>query len=77
METTSGLTRDELPLTEFFIHELRDVYGAEKQLAQVLPRLTESSNFPDLSMAFEDHLRVTQESNFTSRTNFRIARNED
>lgn len=61
METTSGLTRDELPLTEFFIHELRDVYGAEKQLAQVLPRLRKAATSPDLAMAFEDHLRVTQE----------------
>jgi ferritin-like metal-binding protein YciE len=61
METTSsGLTRDELPLTEFFVDELRDIYGAEKQLAQVLPRLRKSATSPDLSMAFEDHLKVTQ-----------------
>jgi ferritin-like metal-binding protein YciE len=60
METSSGLTRDVLPLTEFFVHELRDVYGAEKQLAQVLPRLRKAATSPDLSMAFEDHLRVTQ-----------------
>jgi ferritin-like metal-binding protein YciE len=60
METTSGLSRDQLPLTEFFIEELSDVYGAEKQLTQVLPRLRKAATSPDLAMAFEDHLKVTQ-----------------
>lgn len=61
METTSsGLGRDQLPLTEFFVHELRDVYGAEKQLAHALPKLRKAATSPDLSMAFEDHLKVTQ-----------------
>ena len=60
METTSGLSRDQLPLTEFFIEELSDVYGAEKQLTQVLPKLRKAATSPDLAMAFEDHLKVTQ-----------------
>ena len=60
METTSGLGQDQLPLTEFFIDELRDIYGAEKQLAQVLPKLRAAATSPDLSMAFEDHLGATQ-----------------
>jgi len=60
METTSGLSRDQLPLTEFFVEELSDVYGAEKQLTQVLPKLRKAATSPDLAMAFEDHLKVTQ-----------------
>ncbi len=59
--TSSGLSKDQFPLTEFFIDELRDVYGAEKQLAHVLPKLRKAATSPDLAMAFEDHLRVTQE----------------
>ena len=58
--TTSGLGRDQLPLTEFFVDELRDIYGAEKQIAQALPKLRKSATSPDLAMAFEDHLKVTQ-----------------
>jgi ferritin-like metal-binding protein YciE len=58
--TSSALGKDQLPLTEFFVDELRDVYGAEKQLTQVLPRLRKASTSPDLAMAFEDHLKVTQ-----------------
>ena len=60
METSSGLTRDQLPLTEFFIEELRDVYGAENQLTKALPKLRKAATSPDLAMAFEDHLKVTQ-----------------
>src|SRR5688572_17566416 len=61
METTSsGLTRDQLPLAEFFIEELRDIYGAENQLTKALPKLRKAATSPDLAMAFEDHLKVTQ-----------------
>jgi ferritin-like metal-binding protein YciE len=61
METTgSGLSQDKLPLIEFFIEELRDIYGAEKQLTKVLPKLRKAATSPDLAMAFEDHLQVTQ-----------------
>ena len=49
-----------ITLLEFFIDELRDIYGAEKQLAQVLPKLRTAATSPDLAMAFEDHLNVTQ-----------------
>ena len=58
--TSSALGKDQLPLTEFFVDELRDVYGAEKQLTQVLPKLRKAATSPDLAMAFEDHLKVTQ-----------------
>jgi len=61
METTSsGLATDQLPLTEFFVDQLRDVYGAEKQLSQALPKLRKAATSPDLAMAFEDHFKVTQ-----------------
>jgi len=60
METSSGLSQDQLPLLEFFVDELRDIYGAEKQLAQVLPKLRAAATSPDLAMAFADHLTVTQ-----------------
>lgn len=60
METTSSVGRDQLPLTEFFVEELRDVYGAEKQIANALPKLRKAATSPDLAMAFEDHLKVTQ-----------------
>ena len=60
MERTPGLNKDQLPLTELFMEELRDIYGAEKQLSQALPKMKKAATSPDLAMAFEDHLRVTQ-----------------
>jgi ferritin-like metal-binding protein YciE len=60
MDTLAGLSQDQLPLLEFFVDELRDIYGAEKQLAQVLPKLRAAATSPDLAMAFADHLTVTQ-----------------
>jgi ferritin-like metal-binding protein YciE len=57
---SSGLTQDQLPLIEFFFEELRDIYGAEKQLTKALPKLKNAATSPDLAMAFEDHLQVTR-----------------
>jgi ferritin-like metal-binding protein YciE len=60
-KTSSGLVRDQLPLNEYFIEELRDVYGAEKQISTALPKMKKAATSPDLAMAFDDHLKVTQE----------------
>jgi ferritin-like metal-binding protein YciE len=57
---SSGLAQDQLPLFEFFFEELRDIYGAEKQLTKALPKLKKAATSPDLAMAFEDHLQVTR-----------------
>lgn len=60
MEKNPGLSKDQFPLTELFLEELRDIHGAEKQLTQALPKMKKAATSPDLAMAFEDHLKVTQ-----------------
>jgi ferritin-like metal-binding protein YciE len=45
---------------KFFLEELRDLYGAEKQLTKALPKLGEAATSEDLAMAFADHLKVTE-----------------
>jgi ferritin-like metal-binding protein YciE len=60
MEKTSGLNQGQLPLNHLFLEELKDIYGAEKQLTKALPKLREAATSPDLAMAFADHLQVTQ-----------------
>jgi ferritin-like metal-binding protein YciE len=60
MEKTPGIGKDQLPLTVLFFEELRDIYGAEKQLTQALPKMRKACTSQDLAMAFEDHLTVTQ-----------------
>ncbi|WP_295970922.1 ferritin-like domain-containing protein [uncultured Xanthomonas sp.] len=47
-------------IDELFIHELSDIYSAEKQLTKALPRLAHASTNPALRAAFEAHLEETQ-----------------
>ncbi|MEE4652482.1 ferritin-like domain-containing protein [Pseudomonas alliivorans] len=43
-----------------FIHELSDIYSAEKQITKALPKLARASSNPDLIEAFNSHLEETQ-----------------
>ncbi|WP_296261322.1 MULTISPECIES: ferritin-like domain-containing protein [unclassified Pseudomonas] len=45
---------------DLFIHELSDVYSAEKQITKALPKLARSSTNPKLAEAFESHLEETR-----------------
>lgn len=47
-------------LEDLFIHELSDVYSAEKQITKALPRLARASTNPKLAEAFKSHLEETQ-----------------
>ena len=48
-------------LNDLFIHELRDLYDAEKQLAQALPLMAQAANAPELRDGFKTHLEETKE----------------
>lgn len=37
---------------ELFVHELSDIYSAEKQLTKALPRLARAATEPKLKQAF-------------------------
>ena len=47
-------------IEELFIHELSDIYSAEKQLTKALPKLARAADAPELKQAFETHLEETQ-----------------
>jgi ferritin-like metal-binding protein YciE len=47
-------------IEDLFIHELSDIYSAEKQLTKALPRLARAAEAPELKQAFEAHLEETQ-----------------
>jgi ferritin-like metal-binding protein YciE len=47
-------------LQDLFIHELSDIYSAEKQLTRALSKLAQASSAPELSQAFESHLEETR-----------------
>lgn len=47
-------------LQELFIHELKDLYSAEKQLIEALPKMAQAASTPDLKRGFEAHLEQTK-----------------
>ncbi len=47
-------------IEDLFIHELSDIYSAEKQLTKALPKLARAATNPQLKAAFETHLEETQ-----------------
>ncbi|CAM3977810.1 Ferritin-like domain-containing protein [Bordetella tumbae] len=50
----------EKTLQDLFVHELSDIYNAEKQLTKALPKLARASEDPELAKAFTNHLEETQ-----------------
>ncbi len=48
-------------LKDLYIHELKDLYSAEKQIIKALPKLAKAATHPDLVAGFEQHLEETKE----------------
>jgi ferritin-like metal-binding protein YciE len=47
-------------LEDLFEHQLQDLYSAEKQLIEALPKMVESAKDQKLKKAFESHLEETK-----------------
>jgi ferritin-like metal-binding protein YciE len=47
-------------LRNLYIEELRDLYSAEKQLTQALPKMAKGASSQQLKQAFENHLKQTE-----------------
>ena len=48
-------------LQDLLVHELKDLYSAERQLIQALPKMAKAATSDELRTAFENHLAQTQE----------------
>src|SRR5688572_18565687 len=48
-------------MDDLLVHELRDLYNAEKQLLQALPKMAEKATDEELVTALERHLSQTEE----------------
>jgi ferritin-like metal-binding protein YciE len=48
-------------LEKVFIHELKDLYSAENQLLEALPKMAEAAHSDELRQGFEQHLEETKE----------------
>lgn len=47
-------------LNDLFIHELSDIYSAEKQMTKSLPKMARAATSPELAKAFIQHLEETR-----------------
>jgi ferritin-like metal-binding protein YciE len=48
-------------LQDLFVHELKDILDAERQLTKALPKMAKAAESDELKAAFEEHLSVTEE----------------
>ena len=48
-------------LQDLFAHELKDLYSAEQQILQALPKMADATEHTELRQAFEEHERTTRE----------------
>ena len=48
-------------LHDLMVHELKDLYSAERQLVQALPRMAKAASSDELRTAIENHLSQTEE----------------
>ena len=47
-------------LHDLFVHELQDLYSAETQLVQALPKMADAASHEELRVAFREHLEETK-----------------
>ena len=47
-------------LHDVYVHQLKDLYSAEKQIVEALPKMAEAASSKELRAAFEEHLQQSQ-----------------
>lgn len=47
-------------LSDLFVRELKDLYSAEEQIIEALPKVIEKATSPSLKSALKNHLEVTR-----------------
>ncbi len=53
-------TKDIRTMNDLFVHQLQDIYYAEKQLVKALPKMAQKATDPELKQGFLDHLKQTE-----------------
>jgi ferritin-like metal-binding protein YciE len=48
-------------LKDLYIHELKDLYSAEKQIIKALPKMVKAATNEELAAGFQEHLEQTKE----------------
>ncbi len=53
-------SKDIKNMNDLFLHMLRDIYYAEKQIVKALPDMVDKASDPQLKQGFQTHLRETE-----------------
>ncbi len=53
-------TKDIKSMDDLFVHQLQDIYYAEKQILKALPKMMEKATSPELKAGFKQHLTETE-----------------
>lgn len=53
-------SKDIKTMDDLFVHQLQDIYYAEKQILKALPKMIDKATNPQLKAGFEQHLRETE-----------------
>ena len=53
-------TKDIKTMNDLFVHQLQDIYYAEKQLVKALPKMAEKATDKELKQGFLKHLDETK-----------------
>ena len=53
-------TRDIKTMDDLFVHQLQDVYYAEKQILKALPKMIDKATSPELKAGFKQHITETE-----------------
>jgi len=53
-------TKDIKTMDDLFLHQLRDIYYAEKQITKALPEMIKNASDQQLKQGFQTHLRETE-----------------
>jgi ferritin-like metal-binding protein YciE len=60
MDAMGFFSKDIKTMDDLFVHTLRDIYYAEKQIVQALPEMVHKSSDPQLKQGFRAHLGETK-----------------
>jgi ferritin-like metal-binding protein YciE len=47
-------------LHDVYVHQLKDLYSAEKQIVEALPKMAEAASANELRKAFQEHLKQSE-----------------
>ncbi|HTJ02889.1 MAG TPA: DUF892 family protein, partial [Methylovirgula sp.] len=54
-------TKDIQTMSDLFLHQLKDMLYAERQITEALPKMIDKATAPELKQGFKTHLAETRE----------------